>query len=166
MRRGPRRPGRRRRPPSIAATLAQEWAWLLRAAGLLQRTGPELELLLRSQADLLLRTLYADPFIPQPARGAGRYLVEELQATQPDALQRSFLLLATRLLDGSPLAAEAGRHRLDHILGEFIAGWAEAVHAHTLTAQEEFRRAMDSARHEPKPDPDPDPDDPTNPWFT
>jgi hypothetical protein len=162
--RGTRRPGRRPPPSSTIAKLAQDWAWELRAAGLLQLTGPELELLLRSQADLLLRTLHADPFVPDPARSAGRYLVEELQATQPDALQRTFLLLTTRLLDGSPLGPEAGRHRLDRILGELIAGWAEAVHAHTLSAQEEFRRAVDIARDEPKPDPDPD--DPTNPWFT
>ena len=166
MSRGPRRPGRRPPPSSTVAKLAQDWAWELRATGLLQLTGPELELLLRSQADLLLRTLHAEPFVPDPARGAGRYLVEELQATQPDALQRTFLLLTARLLEGSPLESEAGRHRLDHMLGEFIAGWAEAVHAHTLSSQEEFRRAMDIALHEPKPDPDSDPDGPANPWFS
>ena len=50
---------------------------------------------------MLLRTLYAEPFVPDPAYGVGAYLVE-LQATGADALQRTFLLLTTRLLDESP----------------------------------------------------------------
>jgi hypothetical protein len=161
MSRGRRRSGQGRPPPSTVAALAREWAWELRAAGLLQLGSGELELLLRSQADLLVRALHADPFVPDPARGVGAYLVG-LQATSPDALQRTFILLTTRLLDGSPLGPEAGRHRLDLILAELIAGWAEAAHAETLSAQEDLRRALDAARHDPDGDPPPNPG---NPWF-
>ncbi len=146
MSRGPRRHGRRRPPSTAAAALARDWAWQLRAAGVLQLTGNELELHLRSQADLLIRTLYAEPFVPDPARLVGEYLVR-MQATRPDALQRTFLLLTTRLLEDSPLAAQSGRHRLDQLLGELIGGWAEAVHAYTLAAQEDLRRALEAARH-------------------
>jgi hypothetical protein len=143
-------------PLTLAAVLAKEWAWELRAAGLLRLTRPELELLLRSQADLLLRTLYAEPFVPDPARGAGAYLVG-LQATGADALQRTFLLLTSRLLDESPFTAQSGRHRLDQLLGEFIAGWAEAMHDHILTVQEELRRDLDAARRDSRPGPPTDP---------
>jgi hypothetical protein len=159
---GRRRSGRRGPPSSTAAAIARAWAWELRAAGLLQLTRGELELLLRSQAELLLRILHAEPFVPDPARSVGTY-VAGLQAVGPDALQRTFLLLTTRLLDDSPLGPEAGRHRLDHLLGEFIAGWAEATHAQTLAAQEDLRRALDTARHDPH---DPPPTDPDNPWFS
>jgi hypothetical protein len=157
---GRRNSGRRRPPSSTAAALAREWAWELHAAGLLHLTRGELELLLRSQAGLLLRTLHAEPFVPDPARRVGAYLVA-LQAAGPDALQRTFLLLTTRLLDDSPLSPEAARHRLDHLLGELIAGWAEAAHTLTLTAQEDLRRALDTARHDPRRLPP----DPGNPWF-
>jgi hypothetical protein len=133
----------------------------LRTAGLLQLTGRELELLLRSQTELLVRTLYAQPFVPGPARRAGAFLVE-LEATGPDALHRTYLLLAGRLLEDTSLPPQSGRHRLDQMLGEFIAGWAEAVHAHTLAAQEELRRALDLARRGPGDHP---PGDPSNPWF-
>ena len=162
MRSGPRRPGRRRPPSTLAAALARDWAWELRTAGLLQLTGRELELLLRSQADLLVRTLYAEPFVPDPARSVGAFLVG-LEATGPDALHRTFLLFAGRLLEDTSLPPQSGRHRLDQLLGEFIAGWAEAVHAHTLAAQEDLRRALDVARRGPGHDP---PGDPTNPWFS
>jgi hypothetical protein len=144
---GPRGP-RRRRPSGTSAALAEAWAGELRAAGLLQLTTAELELLLRSQAEVLIRTLHAKPFVPDPARQVGAYLVE-LQAMGPDALQRTFLLLANRLLDDSQLTPQAGRHRLDQILGELIAGWAEALHAHVLSAQEELRRALEAARQDP-----------------
>jgi hypothetical protein len=149
MSRGPRRPRRRQPPSSTAATLARDWAWELHAAGLLQHTRSELELLLRSQTDLLVRTLHADPFVPDPARDVGAYLAG--LAHGADALQRSFLLLATRLLDGSTLSAQSGRHRLDHVLGELIAGWAETVHTHTLAAQEQLRHALETARRDPDP---------------
>jgi len=148
---GPRGPRRRRPPSSTSAALAEAWACELRTAGLLQLTSAELELLLRSQADLLIRTLHAKPFVPDPARDVGAYLVE-IQATGPDALQRTFLLLANRLLDDSPLTPQDGRHRLDQILGELIAGWAEALHAHVLSAQEELRRALEAARQDPSGD--------------
>jgi hypothetical protein len=157
-----RRSGRGRPPTSTAGALAREWAWELRAAGLLQLGSGELELLLRSQADALVRALHADPFVPDPARRIGAYLVVGLQATGPDALQRTFLLLTSRLLDGSPLSPEAARHRLNQLLGEFIAGWAEAAHARTLAAQEDLRRALEIARQDRDTDPPPDPG---NPWF-
>ena len=145
---GPRGSRRRRPPSGTSAALAEAWACELRIAGLLQLTSAELELLLRSQADVLIRTLHAKPFVPDPARHVGAYLVE-IQAMGPDALQRTFLLLADRLLDDSQLTPQAGRHRLDQILGELIAGWAEALHAHVLAAQEELRRALEAARQDP-----------------
>lgn len=157
---GPRRRHlrRHRRPPNTpSAELARDWAWELAAAGLIQRTRAELELLLRSQVDLLCSTLQADPYRPQPARDVGAYLID-LDARQPDALRRTFLLLSRRLLVDAELHHGGARDRLDRLLAELMVGWVEAHHEATVTAQETLHRAADTARRIADP--------PAGPWFT
>jgi hypothetical protein len=157
---------RRRRPPaSRAAALAQEWAWELATAGLIQLTRSEIELHLRGQVDRLLTALHADPFRPQDAQSVGEYLVG-LGADRSDALRRTFLLLSRRLLDSSRLSGEAGRSRLDRLLAELIAGWSDARHAATLTEQDNLARAARAAKGDQRPGPDsPDEPEPPGPWF-
>jgi hypothetical protein len=157
---GPRRRHlrRHRRPPDTPSTeLARDWAWELAASGLIQLTRAELELHLRSQVDQLFSTLYTDPYRPQPARHVGAYLVG-LNANQPDALRRTFLLLSQRLLADTRLTHDGARDRLDRLLAELIVGWVEANHEATVTAQESLLRAADTARRNAEP--------PAGPWFT
>ncbi|HVQ94292.1 MAG TPA: hypothetical protein VMU51_24850 [Mycobacteriales bacterium] len=150
------RPSRRRRPPAgHSDELARAWAWELAAAGLIQLTRPELELHLRGQLDRLLTTLHADPYRPQPAREVGAYLVG-LDAREPDALRRTYLLLSRRLLTETPLSQDGARDRLDRLLAELITGWIDAHHTATVTAQENLRRAAGAARRNTN----------LGPWFT
>jgi hypothetical protein len=153
---GPRRrPLRRRRPAGPTDELACAWAWELAAAGLIQLTRAELELHLRGQLDRLLTTLHSDPYRPQPAREVGAYLVG-LDAREPDALRRTFLLLSRRLLTETPLSQDGARDRLDRLLAELITGWIDAHHAATVIAQENLRRAAGAARRKTD----------LGPWFT
>lgn len=160
---GPRRPRPRRRRAahdrsSAADALAQAWAWELAAAGIYQLTRPELELALRRPAGQLIDILNGDPYRPTDARAVGAYLIT-VHATGPEALRRSYLLLAERLPAHTALPAlpdAAPPHRLHHLLAELLAGWLEAVTIQTLAAQETLRTAVDSARSGQEPD---------NPWF-
>ena len=147
---------RRRRPPATRNDeLARDWAWELAAAGLIQLTRAELELHLRGQLDRLLTILHADPYAPRAAREVGGYLVD-LDAREPEALRRTYLLLSRRLLAESPLTQEAGRDRLERLLAELITGWIEAHHQATITAQENLHRAAETARRASD----------LGPWFT
>jgi hypothetical protein len=158
-----RRPRRRRPPSTEADQLARDWAAELAAAGLIQLTRAELELHLRGQVDRLLTTLADSPFLPHHARDVGAYLVD-LQADQTETLRRTYLLLTRRLTDHATFTLDIGRDRVDRLLAELIAGWVDARHAATLTAQEELRRAADIARRDPDDDGDPPPISPS-PWF-
>jgi hypothetical protein len=156
---GPRRRHlRRRRPPSTpSAELARDWAWELAAAGLFHLTRAELELHLRSQVDHLFSTLHADPYRPQPAQEVGAYLVG-LDARDPDALRRTYLLLSRRLLADLQLSHDGARDRLDRLLAELIVGWVQAHHEAAMTAQENLRRATETARRKAEQH--------AGPWFT
>jgi hypothetical protein len=151
-----RRTRRRRRPlSSPREELAESWAWELSAAGHLPMTRGEAEFLLRGQIDILLTALLAEQFHPQPAGEVGAYLVS-MQATGSEALRRTLVLLGERLLDGQPISAEAGRHRLLRLLAELAAGWVEAVREHILASQETVHRAAQNAHDDTLP---------PNPWF-
>jgi hypothetical protein len=140
-----REPRRRRPPLNRGNALAEAWAWELAAAGLIERTRPEIQLLLRAPIERLETVLYADPFRPGDAATVGSYLVE-LGASSPDALRRTYLLLARRLPHGDRLPAEAGRDRLHRVLAEVMVGFVQARQAATLRAQEALRTARDRAR--------------------
>jgi hypothetical protein len=168
-----RQPRRRRQPLNRSNALAEAWAWELAAAGLIERTRPEIELLLRAPIERLEAVLYADPFRPTDAAAVGAYLVE-LGADSPDALRRSYLLLARRLLHGDRLPEEAGRDRVHRMLAELIGGFVAARHAATLRAQERLGRAVRTAQEEARGQGTSDPcrssdqrsaDPSASPWF-
>jgi diguanylate cyclase len=168
-----RQPRRRRQPLNRSTALAEAWAWELAAAGLIERTRPEIELLLRAPIERLETVLSADPFRPSDAATVGAYLVE-LGATSPDALRRSYLLLVRRLRPGDRLPEEAGRDRVHRVLAEIMAGFVQAQHAATLRAQERLGAAVRTAREgaknpgtgEPAAPSDRHSADPTaSPWF-
>jgi diguanylate cyclase len=151
--------GPRPRSPGNAA-LARDWAWELASVEDLGCSRREVELRLRGVVDALVGLMLAESFSAQLAREVGASLVG-LNATAPEALRRTLLLLTDRLLDGQPMSAEAGRHRLTRLLIELTAGWAEAAHRHVRTAQDEIHSAFGAARqHRPR-----DSATSPNPWF-
>jgi hypothetical protein len=139
--------------------LIRDWAWELASVEYVGLSRAEIELRLRGQVDTLLGLLHAESFSACPARQVGAYLVD-LNATQPEALRRTLLLLTDRLLTDQPINPEAGRYRLSRLVIELATGWAEANERRIVTAQEEIHRAVDTARRDHqhgKP--------PPNPWF-
>ena len=147
---------RQRRPlSSPGQELAESWAWELSAAGYLPMARGEAKFLLRGQVDVLLAALLAEPFHARPAGEVGAYLVS-MQVTGSEALRRTLVLLGERLLDGQPISAEAGRHRLLRLLAELAAGWAETVREQILAGQEAVHRAARSAHRDASA---------PNPWF-
>jgi hypothetical protein len=153
---------RRARPRSPGnAALARDWAWELASVEHMGCSRREVELRLRGVVDTLVGMLLAESFSAQLARQIGANLVG-LNATKPEALRRTLLLLTDRLLDGQPMSAEAGRDRLTRLLIELTAGWAEAAHRHVLTAPDEIHCAFGATQQHQPQDSAPSP----NPWFS
>ncbi len=132
------RPGRDR--------FAQAWARAVRRTSYVTMNWPELVAYLRGLTDQIIEMLVCEPFRTRPAYALGGAMVDA-HFTGPRTLGRTLATLDGRLLaDVEPelagrLAEPEYRSRLATLLGEFAAGYAQALVQRTLDEQEGIRAA-------------------------